>query len=298
MSDEPEPDLKEAFDEKTRKAYEDEMVHCGKPEWDSHPSKQVYDDDVVEYHIPEWLARKLVKYGCVPDPGGCNTCVFPPELGRVLYLDVGRWGGGAPSAADTPEHWGRQRSFGIVCGQLAALCNYPAAGTAAGLDLDVDPRVKATRDFKLVQPLLQSLATAEPKLGKLKVKVLHAGMPTDLSPQPSQTGEVPRSDIIHVFLGDIHAPVLDGTHSWRTLFGHKDTQKDSHEPHHVPRKGRVDAGRLAELESWVAPLMAAGVSPVPEAALLGAIATRRRIRLRFSRLAASHRWGVRYDERS
>jgi hypothetical protein len=131
--------------------------------------------------------------------------------------------------------------------------------------------VKETREYKLVQPLLHCLATEKPKLGKLKVKVLHAEMPTDLSSQPAQTGEIPRSDIIHVFLGDIHAPVLDGTHPWRTLFGHKDAKKGSYKPHDIPRKGRVDAGRLAELESWVAPLMAAPVAPVPEAALLAAI---------------------------
>jgi len=81
--------------------------------------------DQVEYHIPSELVRKLRNNrGRIKHSVGKATTLARPAVARMLYMDVGRWGGSADSHKSTATHWGRRRDFGIVWGRLVALCSY------------------------------------------------------------------------------------------------------------------------------------------------------------------------------
>ena len=74
-----------------------------------------YAKDRVDYFVEEAVGQRVrgqpTAHQCSPHHA-CNTLVGPPVAARLLYMDVGRWGGGG--------HWPRQRDFGLVCGQTAA----------------------------------------------------------------------------------------------------------------------------------------------------------------------------------
>jgi hypothetical protein len=124
----------------------------------------------------------------------------PKEIGQFLYMDVGRWGGDT----DTGDAWTRRRNFGLVCGSGAILCNYDShKGSSISKDPNLEniyPEVWEHPDIQKMKPLLETLSGSK-SLGH--VTVVNALVCTD------EAAEVPSSDKILVFLGDIHAPVMN-----------------------------------------------------------------------------------------
>jgi hypothetical protein len=122
------------------------------------------------------------------------------DQNQVLYMDVGRWGGDEP----TGDAWTRQRNFGLVCGSVAVLCNYqnpynPYIYGSANLN-NVDQAMLNNNDFQNIQPLLEKLSESNILGPVTVVKAL------DLN---DKKAEPPCSSEIFVFLGDIHAPVMN-----------------------------------------------------------------------------------------
>lgn len=52
------------------------------------------------------------------------------SMGSCLYMDVGMWAGDGP--ANSPQHHPRKRQFGVVSGNVAALCQYPQPPISKG----------------------------------------------------------------------------------------------------------------------------------------------------------------------
>jgi hypothetical protein len=130
------------------------------------------------------------------DPHGVSTLV-QKEVATLIYMDVGRWSGSAPTENDTQAQWGRHRDFGIVCGRLAVLCSYTQERPQDGKDgpvLDKVARaIQSFPEFKNILPLLKILSS-NPKLGWVQVT---------------------KEDRIYVILGDLHAPVMtDGRRTY------------------------------------------------------------------------------------
>jgi hypothetical protein len=71
--------------------------------------------DKLEYRVPSTFVQQFKdKKGRLKHQVGNAGTLARPTLARMLYMDVGRWGGSAPSHKSTTEHWGRRRDFGIV----------------------------------------------------------------------------------------------------------------------------------------------------------------------------------------
>ncbi|MDY0388636.1 MAG: hypothetical protein RBT65_16240 [Methanolobus sp.] len=122
------------------------------------------------------------------------------EIGQFLYMDVGRWGGDK----DTGDAWTRRRNFGLVCGSCAILCNYDGKkGSSISNDPNLEniyPEVWEHPDIQKMKPLLEKLSESN-RLGH--VTVVNALVCTD------EISEAPSSEEILIFLGDIHAPVMN-----------------------------------------------------------------------------------------
>lgn len=122
------------------------------------------------------------------------------EIGQFLYMDVGRWGGDTV----TGDAWTRRRNFGLVCGSGAILCNYDGLkGSSISKDPNLEniyPEVWKHPDIQKMKPLLKKLSESD-LLGH--VTVVNALVCTD------EIAERPSSSEILVFLGDIHAPVMN-----------------------------------------------------------------------------------------
>jgi len=143
------------------------------------------------------------------DPHKGSTLV-QQEVASLVYMDVGRWSGNAPTEKDTPANWGKRRDFGIVHGRLAVLCTYTTNATAGDKD---DPVIKVVSgsirtsdEFEEVLPLLKILSS-DPKLGRVQVTKAVLGRKLN--------NEIPKEDRIYVILGDLHAPVMtDGRRTY------------------------------------------------------------------------------------
>jgi hypothetical protein len=144
-----------------------------------------------------------------------TTTLAQPTLASLLYMDVGLWAGDGPNADFSPATWGRRRDFGVVCGRLALLCSYtgvshpptapPPPPTAPPPPPTADisrlsPAVVGGPEFQKVKPLLDHLSSKDQNLGIVKVTRALLGREDLATP--------PKDDIIHVFLGDLHAPVV------------------------------------------------------------------------------------------
>ena len=157
---------------------------------------------VVNYRIPPDLANKFKDPSGRPryqvDPGQTTT-LAQPVLASLLYMDVGLWGGDGPTDKSTTSAWGRRRDFGIVCGRLALLCSYTHDGYAATAHISAAHEVEGSAEFKKVKPLLDHLSTRS-SLGKVIVTRALLGR--------SDIAQAPTDQKIHVFLGDLHSPVM------------------------------------------------------------------------------------------
>jgi len=164
----------------------------------------------VNYQVPPELANKFRDASGWPlyqlDPRQTTT-LAKPLLASLLYLDVGLWAGDGPSANSSDATWGRRRDFGVVCGRLALLCSYKRDGERVA-NIDGASGVVGSQEFKNVKPLLDHLSSRA-SLGRVVVTKALLGR-TDLA-------EAPTDKKIHVFLGDLHAPVM--TDKQRTYSG-------------------------------------------------------------------------------
>lgn len=120
------------------------------------------------------------------------------EIGQFLYMDVGRWGGDKDTGDD--DAWTRRRNFGLVCGSGAVLCDFKNPNTSGSLIKNIDKEVEKHLDIQKMIPLLEILSGST-SLGP--VTIVNALVCTD------EASEAPSSDEILVFLGDIHAPVMN-----------------------------------------------------------------------------------------
>lgn len=169
---------------------------------------QVYAKDSVAYFLPRTLLKEIA-----PNRMPTHTVASNPRVirlvehtvGSLLYMDVGRWGGSARTDMNTSAAWGRRRDFGLVCGRTAALCSYQGKNKSEkNKDVDIPPdnvseTVQKTAGFKQMRALLDHLST-DSALGRVTVtKALACYRPET---------EVPDWNTIHVFLGDIHAPIV------------------------------------------------------------------------------------------
>jgi hypothetical protein len=173
--------------------------------------KNVHLPSSIEYLVPPDLANKFKhtsgrrRYQVDPRQ---TTTLAEPALANLLYMDVGRWGGDGPSEDASDATWDRRRDFGIVCGRLALLCSYTHEAYRAKANIEAASNVEDSPEFKKVEPLLNHLSSRE-RLGKVVVTRALLGR-ADLA-------ETPTDEKIHVFLGDLHAPVM--TDKKRTYSG-------------------------------------------------------------------------------
>lgn len=156
----------------------------------------------VEYRIPPELANKFKDVNghrrFRVDPSQTTT-LTQPTLASLTYMDVGLWAGDGPSEDASDATWGRRRDFGIVCGRLALLCSYIHGDDNPKANIDAVGAPATSAEFKKVQPLLDHLSTHK-GLGKVVVTSALLGR--------SDLAEKPTDEKIHVFLGDLHAPVM------------------------------------------------------------------------------------------
>jgi hypothetical protein len=138
---------------------------------------------------------------------------------NFLYMDVGLWAGDG-QVNESRYYHERHRDFGVVCGGLAVLCKYPTPpdiAKTANVD-NVDPNIRERDEYARVKPLLDYLST-DPQLGRVVVtKALMCIDTTWLFNAPINR------EIIHVFLGDLHVPVM--TERKRTFLGEIDQEID------------------------------------------------------------------------
>jgi hypothetical protein len=173
---------------------------------------------VLEYRVPTKLVDELRdEKGRLKHRIGTASTLAQPAIARLIYMDVGHWGGDATSPESTDAHWSRRRDFGIVCGRLGALCSYEkgSASQIARIGFDPDSGVvdkptqglEGTPEFQRILPLLNHLSTNR-SLGRVAVTKALLG--------DTSLAVAPKDDVIHVFLGDLHAPIMtekDATYS-------------------------------------------------------------------------------------
>lgn len=164
--------------------------------------KGSYQDDnlTIIKHDPNSQTRKMVSESGNSVELINDTTPEYKEIGQFLYMDVGRWGGDK----DTGDAWTRRRNFGLVCGSGAILCNYDGKkGSTISKYPNLEniyPAVWKHPDIQKMEPLLKKLSESD-SLGH--VTVVNALVCTD------EASESPSSDKILVFLGDIHAPIMN-----------------------------------------------------------------------------------------
>ena len=177
-----------------------------------------------------------------------------PYIGECLYMDVGGWFG---SGEKSPENHQRHREFGVVCGNVAALCSFTGKkeqrAALFSKQAHGDALLKSSLFKERIDPFLQYLSRERLQsivgqwsskrvdlgdvaiLGALEVK------DTQLA---SKKGTRVDDTTLYVFLGDLHLPVMKERD--RTYIGGK---KDSP---HVWRAGRLDLSASFKAEMAIA----------------------------------------------
>jgi UDP-2,3-diacylglucosamine pyrophosphatase LpxH len=212
--------------------------------------------DCIEYQVPPEVSNRIreslrrqkqdsqeresqdtsKRQKTVPSQG--TATLLRELLVSVTYMDVGCWGGGAPTSDDTSSHWGKKRHFGIVYGRFSVLCAYRpwlTQGKKKEPQFDDNWAPLEDRDptklpeYRRIYPLLLALST-DPKLGPVVVtKAILNTFPRVVSPP---------EDRIYVILGDLHAPVM--TNEDRTY---------SDRPHPQHGKHRVRPGTHRSIQT-------------------------------------------------
>lgn len=125
------------------------------------------------------------------------------ELDQFVYMDVGLWGGEG-STGDTETAWKRHRDFGLVSGNAAILCRYDPPDPKKPSDKNpiwlISDKVKDDKDVDKTKDLLKKLSGSD-DLGPVTV--------VDAVICPGDSWDNPTDGKIQVYLGDIHAPIMD-----------------------------------------------------------------------------------------
>jgi len=163
------------------------------------------DDHVtILMHNSDLQTRKMTAESVDSVERKEDTKTEQKEVGQFLYMDVGRWGGDKK----TGDAWTKRRDFGLVCGSVAMLCSYddPNISGKAWLG-NIGPEMIEHPDIEKMIPMLDKLSESN-ILGP--VTVVKALVCTDKTLVCiDKEAETPSSDEILVFLGDIHAPVMN-----------------------------------------------------------------------------------------
>jgi hypothetical protein len=219
-------------------------------EWRQHLKKEHYTNEEfasqIHYEMP-------VADPVPPSPvHGRKGSLSPPER-SFIYLDVGAWIGSKDGK------WGKddskkpgsyiKRDFGIVCGPLVMLCSFTYAHIKEDCAFWKKNKNSKKEPFQSVAKLIEALS--KPALaddnGDLGAVVVREAL---VSPSASEWFEDDEKYVIHVILGDMHVPVLDGIAQtygnakiYRGPVKKTPTGGDEVEvryPDHVDRLGRVD----------------------------------------------------------
>ncbi len=142
-------------------------------------------------YADEWTVKvKKSKAGNGPIQADSNQpTTAKDELGKGLYMDVGLWSG----CGGTHE---KKRNFGVVHGNWAVLCEFVPDNSCDLVSELSDPE---TADLKL---LLQEIQGNDAHLKLVKSPLRYTG----LKERNQDT------DIIEVFLPDLHFPVTNQQH--------------------------------------------------------------------------------------
>jgi hypothetical protein len=190
-------EVKGTFDHEVIKAYlAADLDPSGHPK--NAPEAQIYEaDDVINKRPPKGKST--------PSSSKC--------MGSCLYMDVGMWAGDGP--AGSPEHYPRRRQFGIVAGNVAALCHYPEPKISPGetrwpkLSGRAPDQVFLRRIKLLLDALSQSDQLGAVEVTKLlpcwdfdraRVSLKKLNPLGDMNPKKHTT--------TYIFLGDMHLPVM------------------------------------------------------------------------------------------
>src|SRR3990172_10229417 len=85
-------------------------------------------DEVDYYYSPRALPDIPAQVVKIPK-GGNGGKVSPPYLAEIVCMDVGLWAGNGPKSEKNHE---RHRDFGVVCGNVVALCSFPGTPKPTG----------------------------------------------------------------------------------------------------------------------------------------------------------------------
>lgn len=200
-----------------------------------------YDAERVEYWLDPAKVGGLAAATAMIPTGGDGGKASLQGQGEIVCMDVGCWAGNGRKSDENHE---RHREFGVVVGNVAVLCSFQ--GTGAGPAFFAEGKDKALIAgggeplyAARVKPFLDHLSRSS--LGAVQVDgaQVAAGFP-DGDP------------IIHLFIGDLHLPVL--TEKART------TLDTPHLSEWVPRAGRLDLSERVRKKAKDA-LQAASAAP-------------------------------------
>ena len=204
------------------------------------------DEDLEYFYAPSSInwSRRPQQVRAVR---GRTTNISLKSVANTLCLDVGAWAGNGPNGA---HHHRRHRDFGIVCENVAVLCSYcdPVEGAPATdpsknhADMNTKKldQVKGYCDdlvYERIRDLIEHLS-GNSKLGGVHVINARAVQ----VPLEIQIANEPADPSIHVFLGDLHLPVVarpPPPKIWHTL-GEPPPSPPNKDP--IPRAGRLNLG--------------------------------------------------------
>jgi UDP-2,3-diacylglucosamine pyrophosphatase LpxH len=189
--------------------FEHDIVRAYLTDFMDHPD-DVYEKPDVEYRYdPVVLDNLHQASGVVCSDGKAKLALA--DIGHCLYMDVGCWAGNGPK--DARNH-ARHREFGVVCGNVAALCEFPGIGPKPQKTADTRPVEKSEKSLtegdnlfaKRIVPLLDYLS-AKPILGDEPDKLGHVRVVSALSAVDGSCPDLDE-DTLYVFLGDLHLPAM------------------------------------------------------------------------------------------
>ncbi len=192
------------FSDKTVKAY---LHHMRNPDDTRSDLGAFYQLDHVNYFFPRSLIKEIApdrSFSHTISPDTNSNKLQEHQIGSLLYMDIGRWGGSAKTRENTDAAWGRCRDFGLVCGRTAALCTYQwknrgrMVGKKSVDDDSIQDKIRDDAGYQKMLTLLNTLSSTD-QLGRVTVTKALTCMRTNQ--------EIPDWDTIYVFLGDIHAPI-------------------------------------------------------------------------------------------
>jgi hypothetical protein len=208
-----------------------------------------YDSPAVDYWYSPQTAGSQKGQTITAYEGGNAGKQSLRTLGEYVCMDVGCWTGDGEKSEKNHQ---RHRDFGVVCGNMAVLCSFPGKTgndkkkAASNPKKKIDITKLEDQFYKQrIKPFLDYLSSgklprAEQGSGAGKPFTPTHGLIGDVQVEGVlSTGKPPDDQTIHVFLGDLHLPVISDKKNTYvpSLPGSGDR---------VPRAGRLDLGEQAK----------------------------------------------------